>query len=161
MANTLRQVKNFNVHPQILGINAQTYHKIIELTLRTKLNSGTSIAEKVKKFRHCSEESLMRVRNEVARKCKLLRRLRGPKLPIIYNYSVIKKLYQNAKIKCVGYWKGRHKTVPIPMSVKTVQAQVSQTTSLISRELRTATTTRGARSETVQLIEKLKRLEKT
>ena len=35
LANSLNQVKNFKIKPQILAANAQTYHKIITLTLKS------------------------------------------------------------------------------------------------------------------------------
>ena len=68
----------------------------------------------------------MRVRNEVAIKCKFLRLLRGSRPPSTYNYKVLSRLYHNAKVKCIGYSKGRYKTDPVPVAVKTVQAQVKQ-----------------------------------
>ena len=37
MTNNLSMVRNFKVHPEILGTNAQTCHKIIELKLRVNL----------------------------------------------------------------------------------------------------------------------------
>ena len=160
MTNNLSQVKNFNVCPQILGTNAHTCHKIIELTLKRKLDQEVKATEKVQRFRYCSDESLMRVRNEVARKCKILRLLRGPRNPSIYNYSVLRKLYHNAKVKCIGFSKRRHKKAPVPISVKTMQAQVIQMTSQIEREQRRVSE-RKTRAKTPQeLIEKLQRLEK-
>ena len=83
MANNLSEVKNFEVIPRIMGTNAQTGHKIIELTLRASRNKEKITTEKVKKYRFCSEEGLIRVRNEVALKCKLLRLIRGPR-PRVY-----------------------------------------------------------------------------
>ena len=83
MANNLSQLKNFKVYPQILGSNAQTCHKIIELTLRKMLENELCTTDKVKKFRYCSDESLIRVRNEVARKCKILRLRRETRHPSI------------------------------------------------------------------------------
>ena len=136
MSNNLTQVKNFEVNSQTLGSNAQTCHKIIELTLGTKQDTNGSITDKVKKFRYCSEESVMRVRNEVARKCKILRLIREQRLHSIYNYNVLSKLYYNAKVKCIGFSKEQCKKVPVPMTVKTVQAQVIQVTAQIETKLR-------------------------
>ena len=160
MTNNLSQVKKFNVCPKFLGTNAQTCHKIIELTLKRKLDQEVKTTEKVQRFRYCSDESLMRVRNEVARKCKILRLLRGPRNPSIYNYSVLRKLYHIAKVKCIRFSKRRHKKAPVPISVKTMQAQVIQMTSQIEREQRRVSE-RKTREKTLQeLIEKLQRLEK-
>ena len=160
MTNNLSKVRNFKVYPQILGTNAQTCHKIIELTLRVNLDHEVDNIEKDQRFKHCSEETLMRVRNEVARKCKILRLLRETRHPSIYNYGVLRKLYHNAKVRCIGFSKGRNKKTPVPMSVKTIQAQITQATSQIEREMRTASE-RNSEAETPQeLIEKLQRLEK-
>ena len=160
MSSNLSQVKSFKVNPQTLGCNAQTCHKIIELTLGIKRDTNGSITDKVKKFRYCSEESVMRVRNEVARKCKILRLIRELRRPSIYNYRVLSKLYHNAKVKCIGFSKGQCKKAPVPMTVKTVQAQVIQVTAQIETKLR-MTRVRGKNTKTTQeLIERLQRLEK-
>ena len=160
MTNNLRKVRNFKVYPQILGTNAQTCHKIIELTLKVNLNHEAENTAKVQRFKYCSDESLTRVRNEVARKCKILRLLRETRQPSIYNYGVLRKLYHNAKVRCIGFSKRRNKKAPVPMSVKTVQAQITQATSQIEREKRKASE-RNSKFETPQeLIEKLQRLEK-
>ena len=167
MTNNLSQVKSFVVYPEILGTNAQTCHKIIELTLNSKLNHEAKTTEKAQRFRYCSEESLMRVRNEVARKCKLLRLIRGERKPSVYNYNVLRKLYHNAKVKCIGYSKKRHKKAPVPISVKTVQAQIIQTTNQIEREktrvsnIKTKVSKRKIDAEALKKqIGKLQRLEK-
>ena len=160
MSNNLSQVKNFKVYPQTLGCNAQTCHKIIELTLGTKRETDGSSTDKVKKFRYCSEESVTRVRNEVARRCEILRLIREQRQPSIYNYHVLRKLYYNAKVKCIGFSKGQRKKVPVPMTVKTVQAQVIQVTAQIETKL-SETRVRGKITKTAQeLIERLQRLEK-
>ena len=96
IANNLSEVKNFEVISRIMGTNAQTGHKIIELTLRASRYQETRATEKVKKYRFCSEEGLIRVRNEVAIKCKLLRLIRGSRPPSIYSYDVLRRLYYNA-----------------------------------------------------------------
>ena len=160
MTNNLSKVKNFTVYPQILGSNAQTCHKIIELTLKKKLDQEEKTTEKVKRFRYCSDESLMRVRNEVARKCKMLRLIRGQRNPTIYNYSVLRKLYHNAKVKCIGFSKRRNKKAPVPISVKTMQAQIIQMTSQIEREQRRASERKTKAKKPQELIDKLQRLEK-
>ena len=160
MTNNISQVKRFKVYPKILGTNAQTCHKIIELTLQRKQNQETKTTEKALRFRHCSDESLMRVRNEVARKCKLLRMIRGTRNPSIHNYSLLRRLYHNAKVKCIGFSKRRHRKAPVPMSVKTVQAQIIQTTSQIERELRRVAEGKKSAKKPQELIEKLQRLEK-
>ena len=101
----------------------------------------------------------MRVKNEIARKCKILRLLRGTRQPSIYNYNVLRKLYHNAKVRCIGFSKRRSKKAPVPMSVKTVQAQVTQMASQIESEKRRAGE-KNTGAETIQeLIEKLQRLE--
>ena len=75
LTNNLRQVISFEVKPHMLGANAQTAHKVIKLTIETKEEVQKCKKEKIKKLRHCSREALIRVRGEVARKCKTLRML--------------------------------------------------------------------------------------
>ena len=157
MTSNLSQGKNCVVNPQILGTNAQKCHKIIELTLATNQDTEVSTKEKVQKFRYCSEESLMRVKNEVAKKCKILRLIRGKKKhPSIYNYPLLRKLYYKAKVKCIRFNKRNRKR----MVVKTVQAQVEQVTSQFENELRKEGG-RGKQTKTAQeLFEKLQRMDK-
>ena len=86
MTNNLSKVRNFTVYPQILGTNAQICHKIIEITLRVKQDHEGNTTEENQRFKYCSDESLTRVRNEVARKCKIIKLLRGTRELSIYNY---------------------------------------------------------------------------
>ena len=83
MTNNISRVKNFKVYPKILGTNAQTCQKIIELTLRIETYREEKNTENVKKFRYCTDEATMRARKAVAIKCKFLRLLRGSRPPSI------------------------------------------------------------------------------
>ena len=136
ITNCLSTVRNFEVNPDILGANAQTCHKIIQLTLRTKVSHEKNTTETLKKFRHCTAESSIRVKGEVAKKLKTLRVLRGERLPSFYTYKTISRIYNNAKVKYIGYRKGKRKKAPIPMVVRTMQAKIKQTIALIDRERR-------------------------
>ena len=102
----------------------------------------------------------MRVKNEIARKCKILRLLRGARQPSFYNYDVLRRLYHNAKVRCIGFSKMRCKKAPVPMSVKTVQAQVTQIASQIESEKRMSCEEDAGAGTPQKLIEKLQRLEK-
>ena len=136
LTNNIEQIENFEVKPQILGANAQTAHKIIKITLRAKVATRNSERKKIQRFRHCSWEALIRVRGEVARKCKILRMIRGERLPNIFKYDVIRRMYHNAKVKCVGYRKGRRKSVPVSTAIRTMQARIKQTTRQIEKQMR-------------------------
>ena len=160
LANSLNQVKNFKVRPQILGANAQTCHKIITLTLRSMREETESSYPKVKKFRHCSSESLIRVKSEVARKCKILRLIRGNRQPSMYKYVVLRRIYHNAKVKRVGYKKNNSRFAPVPMSVKTVQAQMNQTMTLIQRETEGTKAGEGTSQRGKALIQRYQSMEK-
>ena len=45
----------------------------------------------------------------------------------IFKYDVIRRMYHNAKVKCVGYRKGLVKTVPVSTAISTMQARIKQT----------------------------------
>ena len=93
LSNSLSQIKSFTVRPQILGASAQTCHKIITLMLNATVEENMRTTKKAKKFRHCSQESLLRVKGEVARNLKILRVIRGNKVPSFCNYKVLRKIY--------------------------------------------------------------------
>ena len=84
----------------MLGVNAQTCHKIIQLTLRRTADQPRNVKKPFKKFKHCTEEALLRVKGEVARKLKTLRLIRGDRKPKIYTYT--KQNIPNCKSKI--YW---------------------------------------------------------
>ena len=136
LTNSISKVQNFEVKPEILGVNAQTCHKIIQLTLRSKERQEMRENNVLTKLRHCSAEALTRVKREVAKNCKILRLLRGEKPPNIYTYKTIRRIYTNAKVKYIGYRKGRRKQVPVPMAVRTIQAKINETAELIERAKR-------------------------
>ena len=148
LTNNIRQVKKIEVLPQILGANAQTAHKIIKLTIETKQVKQKQKLEKVKRLRHCSREALIRVRGEVARKCKTLRMLRRNKTDKAYKYNIIRRIYHNAKVKYIGYRKEGSKEAPLTMAIKTTQARIKQTIAQIEREKRED---RGGQRSTKQI----------
>ena len=133
LSNSMSQIQNFTVRPQILGASSQSCHKIITLTLHTTVKESKQPLMKAKKFRHCSQESLTRVKSEVARNIKTLRLIRGDKKPSMYTYKVLRRIYYNAKVKRVGFKKTKSNAAPIPTSVKTVQAQMNQTMTEIKK----------------------------
>ena len=132
LTNTVNSVQNFEVRPQILGANAQTCHKIIKLTLRSKLESKQSEAKEQKKFRHCTHEALERVKGEVARKCKLLREIRGNRIPNVFTYKVISTLYHNAKVNFVGYRTTAKRKAPLPIAIRMQQISLNKTAAKIT-----------------------------
>ena len=136
LTNNMSRVENFEVMPQILGANAQTCHKIIQLTLRINVEQEKTVMKTKKKFRHCNAEALISVKGDVAKKCKTLRLLRGERLPSIYTYDIISRIYENAKVKYIGYRKGSRKIAPATTVVRTIQAKIIQTIALLERERR-------------------------
>ena len=134
LTNKVMIVQNFEILPQILGANAQTCHKIIKLTLRVTTDRNSREQSRAKKFRHCTADALTRVMGEVARKCKTLRFLRGDRNPSIYTYEVLSRLYQNAKIKCIGYRKEGRKRESVAIAVRTQQAKLNQTAAELKDE---------------------------
>ena len=120
----------------ILGVNAQTAHKAIQLTINSNKVVEKEAIKKQKRLRHCSREAQIRIRGEVARKLKMLRLIRGKRLPTIYNYRVLKRIYQNAKIKNIGYRKKERNVAPTSIPIKTTQAMLMQTADQINRVMR-------------------------
>ena len=159
LTNSLSQIKRFTVRPQILGTSAQTCHKIITLSLTATGKEKKKTTKKTKKLRHCSQESLLRIKGEVARNLKLLRVIRGDKEPSIYSYKVLRKLYYNAKVKRVGFRKAQNKATPIPTSVKTIQAHMHQTMSQIT-EISSKPQKAREPKRTTELLQKYQILEK-
>ena len=158
LTNSLADIRSFNVKPQTLGASVQTCHKIITLNVNIKGTKRSRPLNTVKKFRHCSQDLLLRVKSEVARKIKILRLIRGTKKPQIYTYKVLRRLYHNAKVKIVGFRKMSSRAAPVPTSVKTVQAQMNQTMSRIERV--SAEGNKDIEHKTTQdLIQRYQRLE--
>ena len=79
---------------------------------------------------------MVKVKSEVAKKCKTLRLVRGERLPSSYTYKVIRKIYENAKAKYIGYRSGRRRSAPPPTAVRTIQAKINQTNAQIDREMK-------------------------
>ena len=159
LTNSIAQIKNFKVRSQTLGASAQTCHKIITLAVTARENERIRPMKKVKKFRHCSQETLLRVKSEVAWKLKILRLIRGNRKPCIYNYKVLRRIYYHAKVKRVGFRKSHNKTTPVPAAVKTVQAQMNQIITLINKKPSRPKTGSNAENEK-DLIQRYQRLEK-
>ena len=162
LANNLTNVKLMEIDTEIMGANAQNCHKIIKLTIKISgrdLESPVNM-KKVQKFRHCSEESLMRVRSQVARKLRILKVLRALKPPSIYQYDILRRIYLNAKVHCIGYSKRIGNRVPTPVVVKTIQAQMMQTADIINRERAEANDSEQKVMLSRQLIQKYQTLEK-
>ena len=110
LTNHLLSVRNFEVLPHILGVNPQTCHKILKLTLtfsQDSLPKNVHRGLRNAKFRYCRHDSLIKIRNWVSDKIGELINLR-PDDDSIYQYSVLKRLYEFAKTKFLGYVTERH-----------------------------------------------------
>ena len=160
LTNNIRQIKKYEVKPQILGVNAQTAHKIIQITLDADEVGTKCVKEKLKKLRHCSREALMRVRGEVAKNLKILKILRGKKTPHIYKYGNLRRIYQNAKVKYIGYRKEGRNITPMPAAIRKIQAAINQTVAQITREKRPEKIGERKPKEMEVLIHRYKILEK-
>ena len=104
ITNNISGVKSFRVLPQILGVDAHTSHKILKLTISTKIENQDEGERKEEKFRHCTYEAVLKVKGEVARRMRMLRHIRRQRSlstegPSIYQYEVLSRLYRNAKKK--------------------------------------------------------------
>ena len=81
LASSLEHVLNFQVLPHILGINMQNCHKIIQLDLsfsrKTLLDVNSPAIEKRPSFRHCTYESLLRIRSRVHSKIRDIQHVRS------------------------------------------------------------------------------------
>ena len=106
LTNHLSSVHSFEVLPHILGVNPQTCHKVLKLTLNfSQLENITRRATRVirnAKFRFCSDDSLLKIRDWVSDKIRDLVHLR-PDDDSIYQYVVLIRLYEFAKTKFLGY----------------------------------------------------------
>ena len=111
----------------------------------------TSKVKEQKRFRHCTFEALTRVKGEVAKKCKILREIRGTRTPGIYNYKVISRLYHNAKVKCIGFRKGGRPKPPVPIAVRMQQISLNKTAAEIN-ELSRLTADEKKTQETLGLL---------
>ena len=138
LANNIRSVKEFRVLPQILGVNAQTCHKILKLTIGTRLKKESERQEKALKFRHCTFEALLKVKGSVARRMKILRLIRKQTTPgahrSIYRYEIVSRMYRNAKKKYIGYRNKRKKIVPATLVIRTLQEKIKETNAMIEKE---------------------------
>ena len=103
---------------------------------------------------------MLRVKGEVAKKCKTLRLLRGERLPSIHTYDIISRIYENAKVKYIGYRKGSRKIAPATTVIRTIQAKINQTIALIERERRREGENRENRKQLKILMHRYLLLEK-
>ena len=113
LTNHLPSVHNFQVLPNILGVNPQTCDKVLKLTVNFSDNVITSTRKGnysnigCSKFRFCNDFSLLKVRDWVSERINELVSLR-PDDTSIYKYSVLIRMYEFAKTRFLGYATKRH-----------------------------------------------------
>ena len=135
LTNHISSVCNFEVLPQILGVNPQTCHKVLKLTLKfsqkgsqpDNANRGFRNA----KFRYCTSISLIKIRNWVSDKICDLVNLR-PDDDSIYQYTVLKRMYEFAKTKFLGFVTKNHQKRLSSHTLNRLQLQVNYLTSLFN-----------------------------
>ena len=166
LTNNMASIKSFQVLPQILGINAQTCHKILQLRIQAKQKTLQGTQKKVNKFRHCTYEALLKVKGEVAKRIRILKlimRQRQPSetKPTMNRYAVLSKMYRSAKEKHIGYRKPGRRIVPESVVIRTLQEKINETTAMIERE-KTRSRSRNTqnRTEMEVLVQRLTFLEK-
>ena len=134
MANNLLSVSNFEVLPNILGVNPQTCHKVLKLTLEfAHDNQESSKIRHVRKFRYCSDNSLFEVRDWVSDRIGELVNLR-PDDSSFYQYKVLKNIYDFAKTKFLGYATGKRMKAPVSHKISKLQLYVKYYTAMYSRK---------------------------
>ena len=86
--------------------------------------------------------------------------IRGERLPNIFKYDVIRRMYHNAKVKCVGYKRGRSKSVPDSTAIRTMQARIKQTTRLIEMQIRKGGDDQSTMRKRNELVQRYQIMEK-
>ena len=81
LSNNMWSTKSFRVLPQILGINAQTCHKILQLKIEAHQKIDQCTRKEVVKFRHWTFQALLKVKREVPRRIRILKLIRRQRQP--------------------------------------------------------------------------------
>ena len=105
LTNNLAIVQSFKILPNIMGVNPQTCHRVLQLSVQFLKNRGdTTETEQLgfTKFRFCNNNSLFKIRDLVSERIRDLVQLR-PDDNSIYQYCVLKRMYEFAKTKFLGY----------------------------------------------------------
>ena len=133
LTNNISCIHDFEVLPNILGVNPQTCHKVLKLTLDfVHSKQGLNKIHYTGKFRYCSENSLYKIRDWVSDRMGELVSLR-PDDSSIYQYNVLKRMYEFAKTKFLGLaHKNVMKTI-VSHKVNKLQLYVKYYTALYSR----------------------------
>ena len=125
--------QNFEVLPNILGVNPQTCHKVLKLTLDfVHGNRGSNKVHYTGKFRYCCENSLYKIRDWVSDRMGELVSLR-PDDSSIYQYNVLKRIYEFAKNKFLGLAHKNVKKTLVSHKVNRLQLYVKYYTALYTR----------------------------
>ena len=130
LTNHILSVKEFDVLPNILGVNPQTCHKVLKLTVDFEhTNRDSTKIHYSGKFRYCCETSLFEIRDWVSDRVGELVNLR-PDDASIYQYTVLKRMYEFAKTKFLGFVK----------NIKTKKRLVSHKVNILQRYVKYYTT---------------------
>ena len=102
LTNHILSVHTFEVLPNVLGVNPQTCHKVLKLTVDFEHeNLDSQKMHYTGKFRYCCEKSFYEIRDWVSDRMGELVNLR-PDDTSIYQYTVLKRMYEFAKTKFLG-----------------------------------------------------------
>ena len=124
-------VRNFQILPFILGVDAQTCHKIFRLELFLDNYQSISPAiPKIKRFKHCSFPNLEKVRDFVYSKLEDIKSIREQcGTPFLPTYKQFEKLYAMAKENILGYVEPKNcRSRPIGPKIRSLQKMIRKAT---------------------------------
>ena len=127
LTNCHHLVKDFRILPHIVGTSLQTSHRVLQLTIESPLHKvQPNTSNKIRKYRYCSYENLLRVRNSISSRIRYLQAL-NPSNPHTFSYSVLCKMYTNAKVRILGFAKNSKKREYISKRTREIQDQIELT----------------------------------
>ena len=134
LTNLESSVVNFAILPNVLGVNPQTSHRVLQLVLsETSNNSAENQGTKVRKFRYCTYDALCKIQTEVAERIGQLIWLRKNN-ESFYNYSVLKRIYHEAKCMFLGFADKTERIVRISTQARKLQQKITFTTAMYQRD---------------------------
>ena len=136
LTNSIPSIKHFEILPNVLGVNPQTCHKVLELTVSHNAQYSERLPNEknrtVHKFRFCTKKKLIAIANEVCSRIQDLMMLR-PNDKSIYTYSVFTRIFHSCKEKQLGYSKYGTKPSKVSTNIIKLQDNVKYSTAVYNR----------------------------
>ena len=134
LASKISSVKSFSVLPYILGVNPQTSHKIIQLTISSidPPKKSRHKLKQVRKFNFCSYEALVKVKEIVSKRISELISLL-PGRDIVYQYKNFSRIYWNTKKIILRLKTRNHKRAALSRPTRKLQFEVMFATAAYRR----------------------------